>query len=89
MFRLFATAAFASLLVAGSASAHIIANSHGINGLAMNALTYNALTSNALTSNSITYNALGHNALTATGSGLAELNGVAVEAVVLPNFAAK
>ena len=79
MFRLFATAAFASMLVAGAASAHIIANSHGINALTSNSLTHNALTSNALTSN----------ALTATGFGLVDLNGVAIEAVVLPNFAAK
>ena len=43
----------------------------------LNALTFNALDRNALT----------HNALAATGSALDELNGVAVEAVALPDAA--
>jgi len=68
------------------------------NGLHLNALTQNALTQNALTQNALTQNALTQNALTQnaaaamTGSretsdandALATLNGVIVEAVVLP-----
>lgn len=55
------------------------------NALVSNSLSTNALTNNALTSNSITHNSLNFNALAATGSVLGELNGVAVEGVILPD----
>jgi hypothetical protein len=43
----------------------------------------------SITHNSITHNAITHNALISAGSGLADLNGVAVEAVVLPGRTAR
>jgi hypothetical protein len=51
------------------------------------ALNPNALTNNALASNAITNNALTNNALAATGSAVADLNGVTVEAIALPQAA--
>jgi ABC-type glycerol-3-phosphate transport system substrate-binding protein len=47
------------------------------------------LTSNSLTFNSLTFNSLTYNSLTPTGSQLGELNGVAVEAVTLPDKLAR
>jgi hypothetical protein len=86
MFRMFTpVAAFASLLAVTAAPSHAAITP---NALSANALTNNALTNNALAANALIGNALTHNALTSTGSGLAELNGVAVEAVVLPRQAA-
>jgi hypothetical protein len=38
----------------------------------------------ALTFNALTFNALTFNALAATGSAIADLNGVAVEGITLP-----
>jgi hypothetical protein len=52
--------------------------------LTTNATTTNALTTNALTTNALTTNALTTNALVATGSVIADLNGVAVEGISLP-----
>ncbi len=49
-----------------------------------NSLSLNALTVNALAFNAIAVNSLAANALAPTGSSLGELNGVAVEAVRLP-----
>jgi len=77
--------AAAAALCLGAASAHAALTSNTLN---LNALTFNALTFNALTSNAITVNALSFNALTRDGSALGELNGVAVEAVTLPERAA-
>jgi hypothetical protein len=52
--------------------------------LTSNSLTSNSLTSNSLTSNSLTNYAVTQNALVATGSAIADLNGVSVEEVSLP-----
>ncbi len=58
-----------------------------INGVQINALAPNALGSNALSPNALGTNALGGNAVATTGSALDELDGVTVEAVVLPGAA--
>jgi hypothetical protein len=50
-----------------------------------NALTVNGLMNNALVSNALTSNALSQNAIVLNGAALAELNGVTVEAVVIPS----
>jgi hypothetical protein len=75
-------------------------NAMTVNALAGNALNTNALTSNSLTNNTIlanalisnglannaiTLNSLTLNAILATGLGLGELNGVAVEGIILPD----
>lgn len=90
-----AAALGALLAVAAPANASLTLNGLSLNGLTLNALTVNALTSNALTSNALTSNALLANAVTsnslsfnavvAAGSVLGELNGIAVEAVILPD----
>jgi hypothetical protein len=48
----------------------------------------NSLTNNGLAVNALNTNALNTNALTAQGPALADLNGIAVEAVALPERAA-
>ena len=58
-----------------------------LNGVKLNSLTTNAFTQNSLTTNAFTQNALTANALSAAGSSLDQLDGVAVEAVVLPGAA--
>jgi hypothetical protein len=95
-----AAALGALLAVAVPAKASLTLNALNFNALTLNSLSYNALTSNALTSNALTVNALAsnallanalsqnsltHNAIAAVGSALAELNGVAVEAVIFPD----
>jgi hypothetical protein len=52
-------------------------------------LTSNALTHNSLIGNALTHNSLIGNALVPTGSQLGELNGVAIEAVTLPDGLAR
>jgi hypothetical protein len=47
-------------------------------------LTNNSLTSNSLTNNSLTSNAITSNALVANGTAVAELNGVTVDEISLP-----
>jgi hypothetical protein len=69
--RRFVTIAGTVLLLGAAAPAHA-------------ALSMNALTSNALTYNALVANALTVNALAATGSAVADLNGVAVEGISLP-----
>ncbi len=59
-------------------------NALSANSLAANALANNSLSINALSINALTQNALALNAIAPTGSSLGELNGVAVEAVRLP-----
>jgi len=68
-----------------SAGTHV--NGTRLNSLTANAFTQNALTAHALTANSLTTNSLSQNALSAAGSPLGQLDGVAVEAVVLPSAA--
>ena len=85
-----AAALGALLAVAAPANASLTLNGLSLNGLTLNALTVNALTSNALTSNAllanaVTSNSLSFNAVVAAGSVLGELNGIAVEAVILPD----
>jgi hypothetical protein len=63
----------------------LTSNALSTNALTNNALAGNALASNGILHNSLTHNALSFNAVVAVGSALGELNGVAVEAVVLPN----
>ena len=58
-----------------------------LNAFTANAFTQNALTANSLTTNSLSQNAFTQNALSAAGSSLDQLDGVAVEAVVLPSAA--
>ena len=55
-----------------------------MNALNANALTTNALTTNAVTQNAVTQNAVTQNALANGGAAIADLNGVAVEAITLP-----
>jgi hypothetical protein len=79
-----------ALIGNGLANNGLITNALVSNGLSTNALLSNALTNNGLSINSITHNSLTLNAITlnaiaATGSALGELNGIAVEAVVLPD----
>jgi hypothetical protein len=75
----------------------LTANALTQNALTMNALTQNALTQNALTQNALSINALTFNALTTNSLALSavkggapasdvvgNLNGVAVESVILP-----
>src|SRR4051794_39425784 len=74
------------------ASAGITLNGTKLNALTINAFTQNAFTQNGLTTNAFTQNALTSNALTANalsaaGTSLDQLNGVAVQAVVLPGAA--
>ncbi len=54
------------------------------NALTSNAITINALVANALTGNALTQNALSQNAFTPGGSAIEDLNGVAVDVVILP-----
>ncbi|MGB9650157.1 MAG: hypothetical protein WCB44_34375 [Stellaceae bacterium] len=63
----------------------ITSNALTSNALTSNALAGNALTSNALVANAFTSNSLSSNAVVAAGSALGQLNGVAVEAVILPD----
>jgi hypothetical protein len=58
-------------------------------GVSHNSLMTNALVPNSLTHNALTHNSLIGNALVPTGSQLGELNGVAVEAVTLPDGLAR
>jgi len=55
--------------------------------LSGNGLTLNGLTSNALYPNAVIPNALAREALAATASPVADLDGVTVEAAVLPDAA--
>jgi len=50
-----------------------------------NSLLFNALGYNSIVSNSLVGNVIIVNGLAPTGSRLGELNGVAVEAVILPS----
>jgi hypothetical protein len=68
----------------GFAAAAALAAAVGVAGTPAQAL----LNMNALVSNALTNNALSANALTAQGSALADLNGVAVEAVTPPQTSA-
>ena len=59
-------------------------NALTVNGLGTNALTVNGLGANALVENGVRFNALTHNGMSSNYTGLDELNGVLVEAVILP-----
>lgn len=59
-------------------------NALTVNGLGTNALTMNGLGANALVENGVRFNALTHNGMSSNYTGLDELNGVLVEAVILP-----
>lgn len=74
------------LLIGATAPAHAVltSNSLSANSLSTNALAGNSLTCNSLTTNSLSSNALATNALVTTGAAVADLNGVAVEAISLP-----
>src|SRR3954453_2138025 len=61
------------------------ANAFTQNALTANSLTTNSLSQNAFTQNALTINSLMQNALSTAGSSLDQLDGVAVEAVVLPD----
>ena len=61
-------------------------------GLSNNALNFNGLMSNGLSNNALLANALVANALVANGvaaSGLDDLNGVTIEAVIVPGDVAR
>ncbi len=67
----------------------LTANSITHNALANNAITHNALANNAVTqhalaNNAVTQNSLTFNGVAPTGSGLGELNCIAIEAVQAP-----
>jgi hypothetical protein len=81
-----APAALLAGLLAGTgpAGAVFIQNAVSINALTNNALAGNALTNNALNTNALVSNGLHLNGTAATGGALANLNGVAIEAIVLP-----
>jgi hypothetical protein len=66
-----------TLMLAGA-----VAPAHA--GLDWNAITSNALSPNALSPNALSPNALSPNALATTGSLIADLNGVVIEAILLP-----
>jgi hypothetical protein len=73
----------------GFAAAAALAAAVGVAGTPAHALIIlNAFTSNGLAMNSLVTNSFSSNALTAQGSALADLNGVAAEAVTLPERAA-
>jgi hypothetical protein len=87
----FAAIAGTMLLFAVAAPAHAALTDNALagNAVTQNAVTQNALAGNAVTQNAVTQNALSTNAVTqnalvATGSAIADLNGVAVEGVTLP-----
>ena len=72
-----------ALAVPAEAALNAYRNSLSMNALTPNALHPNALLSNALNSNVLTTNALTFNSHSGNGMDLGELNGVAVEAVIV------
>ena len=88
VFVLFATNVLAPAHAALTNNA-LSGNALTSNGLSTNALATNALNFNALNFNAVIGNALASNALTGPGAQLDELNGVAVESVVLPRDASR
>ena len=83
------TFAVGLLFTAGSAQAAVTSNAVGVNSLVSNALASNSLSVNALSANALAGNALAPNGLhlngiPTTGGALSDLNGVAVEGIILP-----
>jgi hypothetical protein len=57
------------------------------NGIALNGITLNGITLNGIALNGMQLNGVPANARITTGSALGDLNGVAVEAVIIPEAA--
>jgi hypothetical protein len=75
---------FNALTVNALTSNSLSLNSLTFNALSINGLTMNALLANAVTQNALVANALSINAIAATGAALADLNGVTIDGIALP-----
>ncbi|HEY4849037.1 MAG TPA: hypothetical protein VIH87_14945 [Methylocella sp.] len=60
---------------------------HKCNGPCQNGMSLNGIAVNGVALNGIMLNGVALNGLSSTGSALADLNGVAVEAVIIPDAA--
>jgi hypothetical protein len=78
---LIAAAVASAVLLASATSSHAWG---GFNGLSTNGVKFNGLSSNGANANALAQNALAPTLPTPADSALGALNGVGVEAVILP-----